>query len=162
MRYTVASFIILTNFFTHAALFAETGIKSTNNITQKSEIEREIEHLTALQEVIQTKMEKNRLLLDKIKKERTQLNQEKEWLANEIKKAEEDRYKKIAKVFEKMEPELAGEKITKIRDPKKAAFIIFNMKARSAGAAMNYVAPGRVSEIVKILTELNHQKREAP
>lgn len=162
MRYLAASFIILASFFTHAALSAETGVKNTNSITQKSEIQKEIERLTALQEAIRSRMEKNRLLLDKVKKERAELDREKEWLSKEIEKAEQERYKKIAKVFEKMEPEFAGEKITKISDPQKAAFIIFNMKARSAGAAMNYVEPERVSDIVKILTELKDQKKETP
>ena len=53
-----------------------------------------------------------------------------------------------------MDPELAGEKISKIQDPRRAALIVYNMKERSAGAALNYVDPKRVSEIVRILTEI--------
>jgi flagellar motility protein MotE (MotC chaperone) len=53
-----------------------------------------------------------------------------------------------------MDPELAGQKISKFTDPKEAAYIIYNMKERKAGAVMNYIDPEVVDKIVKILTDI--------
>ncbi len=121
---------------------------------EKKEIDKEIQKLTKLKKEVQNLIKKNNELLAKLKEQEKILDEKRKSFEAYIKKAEEDRYKKLAKVFEKMDPELAGEKISKIQDPKRAALIVYNMKERSAGAALNYVDPKRVSEIVKILTEI--------
>jgi len=47
-----------------------------------------------------------------------------------------------------------------MKDPKKAAYIIYNMKPRLAGEVMNYVDPEMVDKIVKILTDLKKKKKQ--
>ncbi len=121
---------------------------------EKKEIDKEIQRLTKLKNEVQELIKKNNELLAKLKEQEKKLDKKKKEFEKFLKEAEKDRYKKLAKVFEKMDPELAGEKISKIQDPKKAAYIVYNMKERSAGAALNYVDPQRVSEIVSILTEI--------
>ena len=56
-----------------------------------------------------------------------------------------------------MEPEIAGEKISNMEDPKKAAYIIYNMKESKAGEVLNYVSPDMVNQITKILTQLKKE-----
>jgi flagellar motility protein MotE (MotC chaperone) len=121
---------------------------------EKKEVDKEIQRLTKLKKEVQQLIKKNNELLAKLKEQEKRLDKKRKDFENFLKKAEKDRYKKLAKVFEKMDPELAGEKISKIKDPRRAAYIIYNMKERSAGATLNYVDPERVSEIVRILTEI--------
>ncbi len=123
------------------------------------ELQKEIERLQKLRAQIEKDLAKKEELLKRIEKEKEALKTERE----ELKKAKEEmssqRYKKLAKDFEGMEPEMAGEKLSKIDDPVKAAYILYNMKSKSAGEALNYVDPKRVSQIVKILTELRRKQR---
>jgi len=124
---------------------------------EKKEIDKEIKRLEQLKSEVKALIDKNNALLESIKEERAKLKQEKEEFKNFIKKAQEERYKKLGKVFEKMDPEMAGEKISNMKDPVKAAYIIYNMKPRLAGEVMNYVKPEMVDEIVKILTDIKKQ-----
>jgi flagellar motility protein MotE (MotC chaperone) len=125
---------------------------------EKTEIEREIERLKNLRVEIKKLIEKNNQILQKIKEEKEQLAKEKEELEKLKKEILDERYKKLAKVFEKMEPELAGEKISNMEDPKKAAYIIYNMKESKAGAVLDNVSPDMVNQIVKILTKLKKEE----
>ncbi len=121
---------------------------------EKKEVDKEIQRLTKLKKEVQKLIQKNNQLLAKLKEEEKILDNKRKSFENYVKEVEKGRYKKLAKVFEKMDPELAGEKLSKIKDPRRAAYIVYNMKERSAGAALNYVDPDRVSEIVRILTEI--------
>lgn len=125
---------------------------------EKKEIDKEIEKLEKLRTEVQQLIKKNEELLKKIEKEKEELNKQKQEIEKYIKEVEDERYKKLAKVFEKMDPELAGQKISNMEDPKKAAYIIFNMKERSAGEVLNYVSPDMVNQITKILTDIKKAK----
>ncbi|NPA52848.1 MAG: hypothetical protein GXO22_08125 [Aquificae bacterium] len=124
---------------------------------EKKEIQKEIQRLEKLKLEVKKLIEKNNLLLEEIEKKRKKLEKEKKEFEKIVQKVNQERYKKLGKVFEKMEPEMAGEKISKMKDPLKAAYIIYNMKPRLAGEVMNYVKPEMVDKIVKILTEIKNQ-----
>ncbi|RUM48465.1 MAG: hypothetical protein DSY47_05365 [Hydrogenothermus sp.] len=127
--------------------------------TEKKEIEKEIQKLQKLRDEIKQLIQKNEKTLEKIKKQREELAKEKQQLEKLKKEIIDERYKKLAKVFEKMEPELAGEKISNMEDPKKAAYIIYNMKESKAGAVLDNTSPDMVNQIVQILTELKKKEK---
>jgi len=118
------------------------------------EAKKEIEKLEKLKAEVEKLLEEKRKILQQIKEERERLKKERENLEKLINEVKAERYKKLAKVFEKMDPEMAGQKISKFTDPKEAAYIIYNMKERKAGAVMNYIDPQVVDKIVKILTDI--------
>ncbi|WP_457622314.1 MotE family protein [Persephonella sp.] len=126
---------------------------------EKIEIQKEIERLTKLREEIKKLLEEKKKILKQIEEKEKALAEKEENIKKVLKKAEEDRYKKLAKVFEKMDPEMAGDKISKMTDPVKAAYIIYNMKERLAGEVMNYVDPEMVDKITRILTDLKKDKK---
>ncbi len=134
-------------------------ITPANAQADKTEIQKEIQKLEKLRKEISQLISKNQQILQKIKEERKKLEEEKKSLENYLKEAENQRYKKLAKIFEKMEPELAGEKISNMEDPKKAAYIIYNMKPSKAGEVLNYVSPDMVNQITKILTTIKLSKK---
>ena len=146
-RFIFAS-CILSNIFLHP-LFGQ---------AEKKEIEIEIKRLENLKKEIEKIFLKNQELLKKIEKEKKEIFEAKKNLEKIEKEIKKERFKKLAKDFEGMEPEMAGEKLSKMDDAKKAAYILYNMKAKSAGEALNFVDAKRVSEIVKILTELKKKK----
>ncbi len=121
---------------------------------EKKETKKEIERLLALKKEVESLIKKNQEILKKIEEEREKLKQERKAFQEEIERARSERYKKLAKIFSKMDPEMAGQKISEMSDPKEAALIIYNMKSRIAGEIMNYVDPKMVDKIVKILTSL--------
>ncbi|RMA97631.1 MotE family protein [Hydrogenothermus marinus] len=121
---------------------------------EKKEIDKEIKKLEKLRTEVQNLIKRNEEILKKIEEEKSKLEKERKEFEKYVKEVEDERYKKLAKVFEKMEPELAGQKISNMEDPKKAAYIIFNMKERSAGEVLNYVSPDMVNQITKILTDI--------
>ena len=127
---------------------------------EKKEIQKEIKRLEKLKKEVSNLIQENKKLLAEIKKNKEELEKEKKAFEEYKKQVEAERYKKLAKVFEKMESELAGEKISKMEDPKKAAYILYNIKERKAGDILNYVDPKMVSKIVKILTELKSSKKQ--
>ncbi len=140
----------------------EKQISSDNDISPiyKKEIKIEIEKLRKLRVEVEKKIKEDEKLLQKIKEERKKLKKEREAFEKYIKLVESERYKKLAKVFEKMDPELAGEKISKMKDPKIAAYIIYNMKERKAGEVLNYVDPKMVDKITKILTDIKRKLKK--
>ncbi|ACO04596.1 MULTISPECIES: hypothetical protein [Persephonella] len=136
-----------------------TAYSVDNQQAEKIEIQKEIERLSKLREEIRKLLEEKKKILKQIEEREKALIKREENIKKILKKAEEDRYKKLAKVFEKMDPEMAGEKISKMTDPVKAAYIIYNMKDRLAGEVMNYVDPEMVDKITKILTDLKKIKK---
>jgi flagellar motility protein MotE (MotC chaperone) len=121
---------------------------------QEKDIKSEIDKLIKIRNEIKSTYENNQALLDKIKKEKEELENLKKQLEEQQKKIKEERYKKLAKVFEKMDPELAGEKFSKMESPEDAAYIIYNMNEKKAAAILNNTDPVMVNKIVKILTGL--------
>ncbi len=121
---------------------------------EKKETKKEIEKLLSLKKEVISLIKKNQQLLKKIEEERKKLQKEREEFQKEIKEEKSERYKKLARIFSKMDPEMAGQKISAMTDPKEAAYIIYNMKSRVAGEIMNYVDPQMVNKIVNILTKI--------
>ncbi len=121
---------------------------------QKAEIQREMQKLIELRNQLQKLIQEKKEILRKIEEQREKLKAEREALKKELEEAKAERYKKLAQIFEKMDPELAGQKISKMTNPKEAALIIYNMKTRLAGQVMNYVDPQMADKIVQILTNL--------
>ena len=119
-----------------------------------SEIKREIRKLEKLKEEVEKLIEEKRKLLAEIERQKKELEKEKQEIRKIIESAKAERYKKLARIFEKMDPELAGQKISSITNPKDSAFIIYNMKERKAGEVLNYVDPQVVNLIVKELTAI--------
>jgi len=157
MKVSRTVFILLVSFSAFNCAEAESGTQAS---TQTREIENDIRRLSTLQERLTKTIEKNRALVTSLKKEREALAQESAAFEKRVADEKSSRYQSLAKVFEKMEPELAGEKLSKIKDPKDAALIIYNMKTRLAGAAMNYVDPRRASSIVTILTDVKRTQKK--
>ena len=127
---------------------------------EKKEIEKEIQKLQKLREEIKQLIKKKEETLKQIEEQRKKLAKEKQQLEKLEKEILDKRYKKLAKVFEKMDPELAGEKISNMEDPKKAAYIIYNMKESKAGAVLDNVSPDMVNQIVQILTQLKKKEKK--
>ncbi len=121
---------------------------------EKKETQKEIEKLLALKKEVESLIEKNSELLKKIEEEKAALKKEREEFQKEIQEVQSERYKKLAQMFSKMDPEMAGQKISAMTDPKEAAYILYNMKSRVAGEILNYVDPKMVDQIVKILTNI--------
>jgi len=136
-----------------------TSYSADNQKAEKIEIKKEIDRLIKLREEIKKLIEEKKKILRQIEEKEKSLEDKEKSIKNLLKKAEKERYKKLAKVFEKMDPEMAGEKISKMTDPVKAAYIIYNMKERLAGEVMNYVDPEMVDKITKILTDLRKNQR---
>ncbi|WP_457639060.1 hypothetical protein [Persephonella sp.] len=135
------------------AVYAEPATDSP----AKLEIQREIQRLEKLRKEVKQLIQKNEKLLSKIEEERKKLEEEKKKLEELEKKIQSDRYKKLAKVFEKAvdeDPELAAERISKMKDPVKAAYIIYNMKESKAGILMDYVDPKMADKIVRIIAQI--------
>ena len=128
---------------------------------EEKEARKEIEKLEKLKAEVEALLEEKRKVLHEIREEREKLKKEREALEKLIKEVEAERYKELAKVFEKMDPELAGQKLSKLTDPKEAAYIIYNMKERKAGQVMNYVDPEMVDRIVRILTDIKFKNKKA-
>ncbi|WP_027720131.1 MULTISPECIES: MotE family protein [unclassified Desulfurobacterium] len=125
---------------------------------EKVELQKEIKRLTALREEVQKLIQKNESILKKIEEERKKLAEEKKAFEEELKSIQNERYKRLAKIFSKMDPELAGQKISAMDNMTEAAYIFLNMKERYAGQILNYVRPDKVNEIVRIMAEVKKQK----
>lgn len=132
----------------------------TFGATEQKEIKKELEKLTKLKAIIEKKIAKNRAILTSISEEKKKLENLKKNIDKQIKEIQNQRYKKLAKDFESMDPEYAGEKLSNI-DPKIGAYILYNMNSRKAGDALNYIKPEMVNKITKILTQLRkHEKTD--
>jgi len=125
----------------------------------KQEIEHELKQLEQMRSYIEEQIKKNKAILSKIEKEKAALEKLEEKIKKEQKEIAKERYKKLAKDFENMDPEYAGEKLSKMQDPKIAAYILYNMNPRKAGEALNYTDPTMVNKITEILTQLRKNAR---
>lgn len=132
------------------------GILTTVSFSlgQEKDIKTEIDKLVKLRNEIKATYESNQALLEKIRKEKEQLEILKKQIEEQQKKITEERYKKLAKVFEKMDPELAGEKFSKMESAEDAAYILYNMNEKKAASILNNTDPVMVNKIVRILTGL--------
>ncbi|WP_028950674.1 MotE family protein [Sulfurihydrogenibium subterraneum] len=135
------------------------GILATITVSysQEKEIKTELDKLIKVRNEIKEMYEKNQALLNQIKKEKEDLENLKKQIEESRKKINEERYKKLAKIFEKMDPELAGEKFSKMESAEDAAYILYNMNEKKAAAILNNTDPVMVNKIVKILSGLKRQ-----
>ncbi len=127
--------------------------------SQQKEIQKELVRLENLQKSIEVKIKKDKKILAKIEKEKEALEKLQKRIDQQINELQKERYKKLAKDFASMDPEYAGEKLSKL-DPKIAAYILYNMNARKAGDALNYVDAKMVAKITKILTQLRENEKK--
>lgn len=72
-------------------------------------------------------------------------------LLEAVKKINDQKYMRLAKVYEAAPPEQAGAMLEKL-DTKTAAAIIMSMKSKKAGAILGYVKPGKAVEITREIT----------
>lgn len=129
----------------------------TVSYPQEKEIKAELEKLIKARNEIKETYQKNQALLEQIKREKEELEKLKKQIEESQKKVSEERYKKLAKIFEKMDPELAGEKFSKMESAEDAAYILYNMNEKKAAAILNNTDPVMVNKIVKILSGLKKQ-----
>lgn len=125
---------------------------SSLSYAQVDELKKEVEKLEKLRGDIKSEYIKNQEILKQIKAEREKLEQLKKEIEEQIKKIKEERYQKLAKVFEKMDPEEAGKKISKAENPEEIAYILYNMNEKKAAAILNNTEPDMVNKILKHLT----------
>jgi len=121
---------------------------------EKKEVQKEMQKLLSLKKEVELLLKQKRELLKKLEQEKAALRKAREEFQKEVQKVKSERYKKLAQMFSKMDPEMAGQKISAMTDPKEAAYILYNMKSRVAGEILNYVDPKMVDKIVRILTNL--------
>jgi len=129
----------------------------SSSFAQVEELKKEAEKLKQIRDEIKATYQKNEALLEQIKKEKQALELLKKEIEESKKKIQDERYKKLAKVFEKMDPEMAGQKLSKMESAEDAAYIIFNMNEKKAAAVLDNTNPIMVSKIVKILTRLKEE-----
>lgn len=72
----------------------------------------------------------------------------------QIKDIHDERYKKLAKVYESTPPAQASAMLEKL-DKKTAAAIIMNMRTKNAGAIWGYIDPEKGVEITKEITSID-------
>ncbi len=124
--------------------------------TQESpfeEIQKQIQILEKLKTELENLIKKKEQVLKQYNKTLQELKKERIELLNLEKKLKEDRYKKLAKAFEKMDPEQAANLINNM-DPKLLAYILYNMKPAKAGEILQYADPTKVNIILKKMITL--------
>ncbi|MEZ0323956.1 MAG: hypothetical protein ABWJ98_06590 [Hydrogenothermaceae bacterium] len=126
---------------------------------QVEELKKEADRLEKLRNEIKSEYSKNQEILKQIKEEKQKLEQLKKEIEEQSKKIKEERYKKLAKIFEKMDPEEAGKKISKAENPEEIAFILYNMNEKKAAAILNNTDPEMVNKILKYLTLIKSQSK---
>jgi len=124
------------------------------------EIQKEIQRLEELRAQVEKKLQRNEELLRQIRSQKEELQRLQKELEKELEEIKKERYKKLAKDFESMDPEAAGEKLSKMSDPKIAAYIVYNMSSRKAGEVLGYTDAAMVDKIAKILTQLRKNDEE--
>ena len=134
-------------------VFSFAGVK-------EREIRMELKQLEQLKNIIEKKIEQNRKILQTIETKKRELKQLKQKIDKQIQEIQNKRFKKLAKDFENMDPEYAGAKLSKIENPKIAAYILYNMNPRKAGEALNYVEAKALNKITKILTQLKNNDKK--
>ncbi len=124
------------------------------------EIEKELQKLRMLKKMVQQELATNKKLLEQIRQERQALKELNASIQKEIETIQSQRIKKLAKDFESMDPEYAGEKLSKMKNLTIAAYILYNMNSRKAGEALNFVTPKALSTITQILTKLKNDEKK--
>lgn len=127
---------------------------------QIDEIKKESERLEKIRNEIKVEYTKNQEILKQIKAEREKLEELKKEIENQTKKIKDERYKKLAKVFEKMDPEEAGKKISKMENPEELSYILYNMNEKKAASILNNTDPEMVNKILKHLTLIKKESKE--
>lgn len=127
---------------------------------KEREIRIELKQLEQLKSIIEKKIAQNKKILQTIETKKHELEQLKQKIDKQIQEIQNKRFKKLAKDFENMDPEYAGAKLSKLSDPKIAAFILYNMNPRKAGEALNYVEPKALNKITKILVQLKKNDKQ--
>ncbi|MRI83774.1 MAG: hypothetical protein C6I00_05065 [Nitratiruptor sp.] len=116
------------------------------------ELAIEFRKLEELRSTIEAKIKRSKELLQQIQERRKALEELRQKIEQELQEIQKERYKRLAKDFEGMDPEMAGEKFSAM-DPKIAAYILYNMSPRKAGEALNYIEAKVVAKITQILTQ---------
>lgn len=127
---------------------------SSFSFAQVDELKRESEKLEKLRNDIRAEYTKNQEILKQIRLERERLEQLKKEIEEQAKKIKDERYIKLAKVLEKMDPEEAGKKISKAENPEEIAYILYNMNEKKAATILNNTEPDMVNKILKHLTQI--------
>lgn len=127
---------------------------------QIDELKKEAEKLEKIRNDIRTEYIKNQEILKQIQAEREKLQQLKREIEDQTKKIKDERYQKLAKVFEKMDPEEAGKKISKAENPEEIAYILYNMNEKKAAAILNNTDPEMVNKILKHLTVIRQLTKQ--
>ena len=78
----------------------------------------------------------------------------------QIKEIHDERYKKLAKVYESTPPAQASAMLEKL-DKKTAAAIIMNMRTSKAGAIWGYIDPERGVEITKEIANIDRLSKKS-
>ena len=145
---------------------AVTNKKLSDHSTHKETIPQEKELISSLlkkekqlkDREISLNSEKVRLnsLKNEILSKFTKIHELEEKLSGrfeQIKKIHDERYKKLAKLYESTPPAQASAMLEKL-DKKTAAAIIMNMRTNKAGAIWGYMDPGKGVEITKEITNI--------
>lgn len=135
-------------------------ITSSLSYAQVNELKREVERLEKIRSDIRAEYLKNQEILKQIQAERERLEQLKKDIEEQMKKIKDERYQKLAKVFEKMDPEEAGKKISKAENPEEIAYILYNMSEKKAAAILNSTDPEMVNKILKHLTLIKQTSKQ--
>ncbi len=111
------------------------------------------------------KSEEKRLnsLKDEILSKFTELHALQEKLSGifeQIKEIHDERYKKLAKVYESSPPAQASAMLEKL-DKKTAAAIIMNMRTSKAGAIWGYIDPEKGVEITKEISNIDRLSKKS-
>jgi len=128
--------------------------------TLEKELQKEFAKLQQLRQEIERKIAYNKKILTQIQQATQELKDLNQTINQQIEQIKNERFKKLAKDFESMDPEYAGEKLSKMSDPAIAAYILFNMNPRKAGEALNYVDPKMLNKITSILTKLKKNAKK--
>lgn len=146
-------------FYRNIFLLSSSFILALGGVKER-EIRLELKQLEQLKNIIEKKIDQNRKILQSIEREKQKLKQLKQKIDRQIQEIQNQRFKKLAKDFENMDPEYAGAKLSKIENPKIAAYILYNMNPRKAGEALNYVESQALNKITKILTQLKNDDKK--
>lgn len=143
-KFIVASLLIVTNV----------------SYGQLDELKKEVEKLEKIRNEIRSEYIKNQETLKQLQAEREKIQQLKREIEEQVKKIKDERYQKLAKMFEKMDPEEAGKKISKAENPEEIAYILYNMNEKKAAAILNNTEPEMVNKILKHLTLIKHLPKQ--
>ena len=144
MRNILKIFLIVSTFISIPGFAQESPFK---------EIQRQIQILEKLKKELEELIKRKEEVLKQYNKTLQELKKERMKLLDLTKKLKLERYKKLAKAFEKMEPEQAANLINNM-DPELLAYILYNMKPSKAGEILQYADPVKVNGILRKMVSL--------